>query len=339
MNENGEPRDNEDEEALGGDGADRLIQAVIEREFGEGVGRDFAQIWRRQDEYQRRLRPDEGLRERKKRQTRQRISDVATALFVNRGFDAVTVAEIADKVGVSEKTIYNYFPTKESLVFDQTDEEMTGLAAALRDRAPGVSPTAAIVAKLKTSSARFTDSVEDLRLDFLPRFGAMVRGNAALRAAWAEHRNRLVDAITEILASEAGVDPGEPEPVVAARSLVSIVELLYESILRRIAQGLTGAALRDAIDGDLDRAARLLDTGLWSLHLMVEGRRTRQQLLDAATAAEQARQQVMSALRQAKQTWHDLRDEQRAVIREQRTAARGGPGRGGPGRARGRGRA
>ena len=55
----------------------------------------------------------EGLRERKKRQTRQYISDVATGLFMERGFDAVTVAEVADAADVSVNTVYNYFSTKE----------------------------------------------------------------------------------------------------------------------------------------------------------------------------------------------------------------------------------
>ena len=61
----------------------------------------------------------DGLREHKKRATRQRISDVATALFISHGFDAVTVAEIAANANISEKTVYNYFPNKELLVYDQ----------------------------------------------------------------------------------------------------------------------------------------------------------------------------------------------------------------------------
>ena len=59
----------------------------------------------------------EGLRERKKRQTREAIAAAAMALFVARGFDAVTVAEVARAADVSEKTVFNYFPAKEDLVF------------------------------------------------------------------------------------------------------------------------------------------------------------------------------------------------------------------------------
>ncbi|MFG3293597.1 TetR/AcrR family transcriptional regulator [Streptomyces sp. NPDC048179] len=62
----------------------------------------------------------EGLGERKKRQTRQHISDVATGLFVERGFGAVTVAEIAEAADVSVNTVCNYFPAGEDLFLDRS---------------------------------------------------------------------------------------------------------------------------------------------------------------------------------------------------------------------------
>src|SRR5580698_6955988 len=68
--------------------------------------------------------PGEGLRERKKRLMRQLISDTATAMFLERGFDEVRVSEVAAACDVSEKTIFNYFPTKESLLLDR-EEAMT----------------------------------------------------------------------------------------------------------------------------------------------------------------------------------------------------------------------
>ena len=63
----------------------------------------------------------EGLRERKKRLMRQHLSDTATRMFLERGFDAVRVSEIAEACGVSEKTVFNYFPAKESLILDRLD--------------------------------------------------------------------------------------------------------------------------------------------------------------------------------------------------------------------------
>ena len=91
-------------------------------ELGPEMAELMGRARRQQDQWERRLRAGEGLRERKRRLTRQRISDIATALFAARGFDNVKVSEVADIVGVSEKTVYNYFPTKESMVLDTADE-------------------------------------------------------------------------------------------------------------------------------------------------------------------------------------------------------------------------
>src|ERR1700733_683982 len=98
------------------------IYKLLAHELGEEMADAFAQARALQERLARRQHPAEGLREQKKRLTRQRISDVATTLFVVRGFEHVTVSEIARIVGVSEKTVFNYFPTKESLVFDRADE-------------------------------------------------------------------------------------------------------------------------------------------------------------------------------------------------------------------------
>src|ERR1700730_8754572 len=72
-----------------------------------------------------------GLRERKKRLMRQQLSDVATQMFMERGFDAVRVTELAEACGVSEKTVFNYFPTKESLILDRLESTMAALKAGL----------------------------------------------------------------------------------------------------------------------------------------------------------------------------------------------------------------
>ena len=84
----------------------------------------------------------EGLRERKKRQTRQHLSDVATGLFLERGFEAVTVAEIAEAADVSVNTVYNYFPAKEDLFLDRAGAWSTGCRAAVRGRGAGESAAA-----------------------------------------------------------------------------------------------------------------------------------------------------------------------------------------------------
>jgi AcrR family transcriptional regulator len=327
--EPGVAADEPDEESLASDESRGRIRLLVATELGEQWAQRFAEVWQRLDELDESRHVGEGLRERKKRLTRQRISDVATAMFVARGYDSVRVSEIAEKVGVSEKTIYNYFPTKESLVYDQADEQLMRLSAAVRDRPLGSSPTAAVVGCLKADTARFVSALGDGSLDFLPAFGRMMRETPALRAAWGEHRHSIVETVTAILAQEAGVDRRDPEPVSAARALVSLLELMFDSQMRHVGDASTAAELQTLVMADLDRGARLLDTGLWSFHLMAEGRKTKDQLRDAALAAEQARQQVMSALRDARTAFRELRSEARAAGRAQREPARlRGRGRG-----------
>src|SRR6476619_3837144 len=85
-----------------------------------------------------------GLRETKKHETRREIADTAMRLFVQRGFEHVTVSEVAAAARVSEKTVFNYFPTKEDLFFDELPERQAALVAAIRDRAPGESIVASL---------------------------------------------------------------------------------------------------------------------------------------------------------------------------------------------------
>jgi hypothetical protein len=186
----------------------------------------------------------------------------------------------------------------------------------------------AFVTALKAETARFSDAVGNNRIAFIPafaEFAEMINATPALRAAWGEHRQQLVDALAAVMADDFGVDPRDPEPMVASRALVSLLELLHNSQLRRVSRETTGAQLKAAIDEDLDRAARLLDTGLWSLHLMTAGGRiNKEQLREAAQSAEQARQQVVKAVREAKRVWRALRAEHAShqSAHQERQAAR-----------------
>src|ERR1700729_147263 len=108
-----------------------VLHQLISDELGESIAELMRQMRRAQEAWRRRQQPDEGLRERKRRLTRQLISDAATVMFAMRGFDSVKGSEVAAGVGISEKTVYNYFPTKESLVLDTADETIDRVAGAL----------------------------------------------------------------------------------------------------------------------------------------------------------------------------------------------------------------
>lgn len=96
-----------------------------------------------------------GLRENKKQETRQRISDVATELFFAHGFEAVTVDEIAVAAKVSKMTVFNYFARKEELILDREDDlKLLPFRQALSRRSKGQSPVDALRALVQEMSAR-----------------------------------------------------------------------------------------------------------------------------------------------------------------------------------------
>src|ERR1700759_3144233 len=134
---------------------------ILDRLIGEEMGEEIAATMRRaravEEARYRRGHPDEGLRDRKRRLTRQTISDAATTMFATRGFDNVTVSEVAARGGVSEKTIYNYFPKKERMVLDTADDALAEMARALQERQPDESLTDAVLRALKTDMRRFDE--------------------------------------------------------------------------------------------------------------------------------------------------------------------------------------
>lgn len=302
-----------DDDPLSGTHAEELLDRLISDEMGEKIAQVMRAARRAQEAWYRARNPDEGLRERKRRMTRQLISDAATTMFATRGFDNVKVSEVADRVGVSEKTVYNYFPTKESLVLDYADEAVERMARALRERGPEESLTEAVVRAIKEDTERF-DQAPDALIEFVPLFLGMIDSTPALRAAWLEMHDRLANVACDELAAQAGVDPRDPEPMAAGRALSGLAEVALESRIRRIQEGLRGDELRQAVDDDLQRAARLLETGLWSFNLP-RSQRAKQQAMEAARAAEDARTQVLKALRQARAAWAEVRAEGRRIDR------------------------
>jgi len=149
----------------------------------------------------------ESLRERKKAATRQAISDVATRLFEEHGFEQVTVAQIAEAANVSVKTIFNYFGTKEELFFDADDRLLAGYVAALRDRGPGVSPTQVMRASLLAGplpfpGCRWSDLNGDL-YDGIRRWVACERASPTLSARRLVIAQSWVDPLGEAAGSAA----------------------------------------------------------------------------------------------------------------------------------------
>ena len=83
-------------------------------------------------------------RSRKRLATRQSISNAATRLIFERGFDHVTVDEIAAAADVGRMTVFNHFPRKEDMFFDRDEEVREILRETLRQRDPRVAPIEAL---------------------------------------------------------------------------------------------------------------------------------------------------------------------------------------------------
>lgn len=114
---------------------------------------------------------------------------------------------------------------------------------------------------IKADGARF-HALPDALARLVPMFCEMIDTTPALRAAALEVHDRLARVIRDELATQLGVDPADVEPTVASRALVGLVEVAMHSRVRHILGGLRGAALQHAVADDLERGARLLQTGL-----------------------------------------------------------------------------
>ncbi|MFI0738531.1 TetR/AcrR family transcriptional regulator [Streptomyces sp. NPDC021100] len=171
------------------------------------------------------------LRERKKLRTRQRISDVATRLFFERGFEEVTVAEVAEAAEVSAMTVFNHFPRKEDLFLDRIPEGVDLAVAAVRDRAPGETPVAA----LRGLALRLVDEGHPLSAVGHPPFWRIVYGSPALQARLREGVDELEAALTAAIAARPG--PGDPQPRMTAALVVAAYRGACATSLRRMFAG------------------------------------------------------------------------------------------------------
>ncbi|GAB3646408.1 TetR/AcrR family transcriptional regulator [Streptomyces sparsus] len=176
-----------------------------------------------------------GLRERKKQQTRRHISDVATGLFLERGFEAVTIAEIAEAADVSVNTVYNYFPAKEDLFFDWEAETVGRFSAVVSDRLPGESAAEAVLRALRQDVTERSPHV-GLVADY-DRFTHCIHSSPTLVAKLWRMVQLSGEELTRTLAAEAGAQPGDPEPELVAGQLNLMRGIVFRAVGDGIADG------------------------------------------------------------------------------------------------------
>jgi AcrR family transcriptional regulator len=200
-----------------------------------------------------------GLRERKKQQTRQAISDAARSLFAERGFDAVTVAEVAREADVSEGTVFNYFPTKEDLFYEQMEAFESELIEAVRERPPGESVLAAFRRFVLGRSPRLeSEEVADL----ITRAARIVTASPALQAREREVVERYTDALAALIAEETGAGPEDVVPRTVANALMGAQRELRAYVWASVLAGRRGPELAADVRKQGKRALARLERGL-----------------------------------------------------------------------------
>lgn len=197
-----------------------------------------------------------GLRDLKKQQTRTAIADTALRLFMKRGFDHVTVAEVAEAAGVSEKTVFNYFPSKEDLFFDEVDEREAALVTAIRDRRPDESILAALRRNQLAGCGRMCSTG-------FAGFARLIEDSPALRAKELEVMAHFTRTLADTLEEELGCD--DLDARVAASLLVGVHWQFFVIARQRALAGRHGPAAARRLRADLERAYELLERGLGDL--------------------------------------------------------------------------
>ncbi|MDN5766261.1 MAG: TetR/AcrR family transcriptional regulator [Humibacillus sp.] len=178
-----------------------------------------------------------GLRARKKQETHEAIAEAALAMMVERGFDDVSVAEIAEVAHVSKVTVFNYFPTKEDIVLARIEDHTAGTADAVRDRPSGTSPLDAIqthFTRLITAKDPITGLSD--RPDVIA-FGRLILETPALLAKFAEQRTREQDQLAASLRQALGKGADSLTCHLAALQIVSVLWALAERNLRATVSG------------------------------------------------------------------------------------------------------
>jgi AcrR family transcriptional regulator len=205
-----------------------------------------------------------GLRERRKQETRQAISDIATRMFIGHGFDEVTIAQVADASGVAKMTVTNYFPRKEDLVFDRAEAIERHLAEVIAARAPGESMLAAIRRDYAEAVA-WADVTLGLSS---PAFARMIVSSPVLLSRVREMLDRREQVLGDAIAAETGTDNSQQRLVAAL--LASVHRVLAAEASRRSLAGQSRGEICAVLADAATHAFDLLEPSLGSYGIRAE---------------------------------------------------------------------
>jgi AcrR family transcriptional regulator len=207
--------------------------------------------------------PELGLRERKKQKTRQLIADKARELFARDGFENVSVAEIARMAEVSETTVFNYFPTKEDLVYHGLEAFEEQLLQAVRDRLPGEGVLQAFGRFIMQPRGLLAAS-DPASASALQSASRVIASSPALIAREQQIHARYADSLAALLAEDTGADPSDLTPQVVANTLIGVHRALIDYVRQRIEADPDPRGLARALHAEGQRALDLLAEGLAS---------------------------------------------------------------------------
>jgi AcrR family transcriptional regulator len=200
----------------------------------------------------------EGLRERKKRERRKAISDIAMGLFAERGYDAVTVAEIARAADVSEQTVFNYFPAKEDIVFDEDEAMRDRLVEAIRSRPDGATLVEGFRRIPEAMLARL-DSYDGVPLVGMAE---MITSSPALQRRAREMRVANAQALTQAIGEALEVPPDSPRAWSIAGALLGVQLGMFRFVVGQLRQGADRTAVVQAARVEVERALVQLESGI-----------------------------------------------------------------------------
>nr|WP_042180700.1 TetR family transcriptional regulator [Kibdelosporangium sp. MJ126-NF4]CEL14523.1 Transcriptional regulator, TetR family [Kibdelosporangium sp. MJ126-NF4]CTQ88888.1 Transcriptional regulator, TetR family [Kibdelosporangium sp. MJ126-NF4] len=199
-----------------------------------------------------------GLRERKKQQTRRRIIDVAIGLFGERGFENVPVAQIAKQAEVSEATVFNYFPSKEDLVYQDMEEYEITLLSAVRARADGVT----VVGAFRDFLLRPRGALADESIDVIAKVARIIADSPTLQARELRAFDRYTSELAGLISRESRARTQRMEPWVIANALMGVHRAMKDHVHRQALAGKDGARIVREVMAQARSAFETLEKGL-----------------------------------------------------------------------------
>jgi AcrR family transcriptional regulator len=196
-----------------------------------------------------------GLRERKKLQTRRLIAGTAARLFAERGYENVTISDVARAAELSEQTIYNYFPGKEQLVTDLDQDIQARLTELIRERPPGANPAVAI----RQFTLQFVDGIRDIDADVSRgELGYLAAVSPTVRRLALEMSDRQATTLSAVIAETSSVPPAVAR--LQGIALAGVFQIIVSESGQRARDGQSpdqiAAELRPAIVDVLDALER-----------------------------------------------------------------------------------